>query len=134
MTYLLDTCICIYLIRQKSSEIKQKFDFFSVGDLCVSSITESELRYGAEKSTDPNKNHRKLDQFFLTLPVIPFSHEAAVKYGKIRAVLEKSGTPIGPYDLLIAAHAMSLDLILVTNNTKEFSRIPSLILEDWVNP
>jgi tRNA(fMet)-specific endonuclease VapC len=102
-----------------------------VGDLVVSSITEAELRFGADKSADPGKNHRQLDQFFLALPVLPFDRVAASDYGDIRVTLERAGTPIGPLDLLIAAHARALQLTLVTNNLKEFSRVPNLKVEDW---
>jgi len=131
MTHLLDTCICIFLIRNKSKKMQSRFDSFQVGDLLVSAITEAELRFGADKSADPARNHRQLDQFFLTLPVLPFDRSSAVEYGDIRMTLERAGTPIGPLDLLIAAHARALQLTLVTNNLKEFSRVPNLKVADW---
>jgi len=97
----------------------------------ISSITEAELRFGAEKSRDPEKNHRQLDQFFLVLPVVPFGSSAAVQYARVRAGLERAGTPIGPLDELIAAHGMALGLTVVTDNTGEFERIPGIALENW---
>jgi tRNA(fMet)-specific endonuclease VapC len=131
MTHLLDTCICIFLIRKKSATVKRRFDSFQVGDLGVSAITEAELRFGADKSADPLKNHHQLDHFFLTLPVIPFDADAARHYGQIRATLEKAGTPIGPLDLLIAAHSRALGVTIVTHNKDEFNRVPNLTVEDW---
>jgi len=131
MTRLLDTCICVFLIRTKAATVKDRFDTFKLGDLGVSSITAAELRFGADKSADPGKNHRQLDQFFLTLPILPFDEPASLHYGEIRAHLERSGTPIGSMDLLIAAHARSMDLIVVTNNQCEFQRVPGLNIEDW---
>lgn len=131
MTHLLDTCICVLLIRRKLPEVRQRFEAHAVGDIGISSVTESELRFGADKSADPSRNHQRLDHLLLTLPVLPYSSGCAAHYGKIRALLERAGTPIGSMDLLIAAHARSLGLTLVTNNTGEFSRVPGLRLEDW---
>lgn len=131
MTRLLDTCICVFLIRTKAASVKERFDVFKIGDLGVSSITAAELRLGADKSADPGKNHRQLDQFFLTLPILPFDEPASRHYGEIRTHLERAGTPIGSMDLLIAAHARSLNLIVVTNNQSEFQRVPGLNNEDW---
>jgi len=131
MTHLLDTCICIFLVRQKLPEIRKRFESYSVGDVGISSITESELRFGAEKSADSVRNHRQLDHLLLTLLVLPYDAGCAMHYGEIREVLERSGTPIGAMDLLIAAHARELGLTLVTHNTGEFSRVPGLLLEDW---
>jgi tRNA(fMet)-specific endonuclease VapC len=134
MTRLLDTCICIFLIRTKAVSVKERFESFQIGDLGISSITSAELRFGADKSADPGKNHRQLDQFFLTLPILPFDESASRHYGEIRANLERSGTPIGSLDFLIAAHARSLHLIVVTNNQSEFRRVPGLMVEDWSAP
>lgn len=114
--------------------MQKRFESFQIGDLYVSSVTEAELRYGAEKSANPDKNHSNLDRFFLTLPVLNYDRAASREYGKIRLDLEKKGTPIGPYDMLIASHAKSLNLVLVTNNSREFTRIPDLRVEDWVIP
>lgn len=131
MTHLLDTCICVFLIRSRSQKIRDRIETFEIGDLAVSAVTEAELRYGADKSQDPDKNHRQLDHLFLTLPVVPFDSLAAVAYGKLRAELERIGKVIGPLDMLIAAHARSLELVVVTNNVGEFSRVSGLSVEDW---
>jgi tRNA(fMet)-specific endonuclease VapC len=131
MTHLLDTCICVSLIRRKSASMRAHFEDFEIGDLGVSAIIEAELRYGADKSLKPEKNHGQLDLLFLTLPVVPFDSEAAAHYGQIRSTLERSGNSIGPLDLLIAANARALSLVLVTNNAGEFSRVPGLEIEDW---
>jgi len=131
MTHLLDTCICVFLIRTKAETVRERFDSFQIGDLGVSAITSAELRFGADKSADPSKNHRQLDQFFLTLPILAFDEGASRHYGEIRAQLEKAGTPIGSLDLLIAAHGRSLDLTVVTHNQREFQRVPGLKVEDW---
>lgn len=119
------------MIRCKGDLIRKQIETHPVGALGISSITESELRHGAERSADPAKNHHVLDRLLLTLPSIPFGPEAATKYGSIRNELERLGTPIGSMDLLIAAHAMALGTILVTNNTREFSRVNGLQLADW---
>ena len=131
ITRLLDTCMCIFLIRRNNQEIRERFSRFEVGELAISSITESELRHGAEKSADPAKNHRQLDLFLLSLPVLPYIGDCARHYGAIRRHLEAAGTPIGAMDLLIAAHARAVGLIVVTHNTREFQRVPDLIVEDW---
>ena len=131
MTRLLDTCMCVFLIRAKHPAIRERFMRFEVGELGISSITESELRHGAEKSLDPEKNHRQLDLFLLSLPVLAYGGDAARHYGEIRRHLESAGTPIGSMDLLIAAHARAAGLILVTHNTREFERVPGLVVEDW---
>ena len=131
MTHLLDTCVCIFLIRTKAVSVKERFDVLQIGDLGVSAITAAELRFGAEKSADPPKNHRQLDHFFLTLPILPFEEEATRHYGEIRAFLEEAGTTIGSHDLLIAAHGRSLGLTVVTHNQREFQRVPGLKVEDW---
>ncbi len=133
MTHLLDTCICVFLIRGRSEaeELRQRIVGHEVGEMGISSITEAELRFGADKSAAPERNHRQLDRFLLALPVLPFGCDAARQYGTIRAALERSGTPIGPLDLLIAAHALAAGLVLVTHNVKEFARVPGLAVEDW---
>ena len=123
--------MCIILIRAKHPAIREKFRQFEVGELAISSITESELRYGAEKSLDPQKNHHQLDLFFLSLPVLPYGSDCAQHYGEIRKHLESEGNPIGSMDLLIAAHARAAGLIVVTHNTREFDRVPGLTVEDW---
>jgi tRNA(fMet)-specific endonuclease VapC len=131
ITRLLDTCMCIFLIRAKHPANRERFSRFGVGELAISSITESELRHGAEKSVDPVKNHRQLDLFLLSLPVLPYGGDCARHYGEIRRHLEVAGTPIGSMDMLIAAHGRAAGLIVVTHNTREFNRVQGLIVEDW---
>jgi len=133
MKLMLDTNICIAIIKQKPKDILEKFSAYQVGDICISSVTLAELRYGVAKSQYQDKNQAALDEFILPLEVPSFDETAALYYGTLRAALEKKGTPIGSLDTLIAAHALSLNLTLVTNNTKEFNRIPSLKLIDWMN-
>jgi len=129
---LLDTNICIYVIKRKPAEVLQRFLAYAVGDIGVSSITVAELWYGVQKSGRPAQNREALEQFLLPLMVASFDDEAAAVYGSIRAGLERLGTPIGALDMLIAAHALALDVSLVTNNTTEFARIPGLRVENWV--
>ncbi len=131
MKVLLDTNICIYVIKQKPPEVLRTFTTFAVGDVAVSSVTAAELAYGAQKSQWPARNQQAIEQFLLPLVVVEFDYEAALVYGKLRAELERQGTPIGPLDMLIAAHALHLGLPLVTNNTKEFARVADLQIENW---
>lgn len=131
MTFLLDTNICVFLIRNKSESLRAQIRSQPVGEIGVSAITESELRFGADKSSNPSNNHAVLDRFFLTLPVLAFDSGCSLYYGRVRAFLEKKGTPIGSLDTLIASHAMSAGLTLVTNNTREFKRVPGLRVVDW---
>jgi len=131
MEYLLDTNICIYIIKRKPLKVLERFNNLTIGALGVSSITVAELQYGIMKSSNPEKNQEALDKFLTPLEIIDFDFTATKEYGKIRADLEKKGTPIGPLDTLIASHALSLDLTLVTNNEKEFERIAGLKIENW---
>lgn len=133
MIYLLDTNICIYTIKQKPEQLFDRFRRLEVGSAGISTITLSELYYGAEKSANPVKNKLALEQFLIPLEIIDFDYKAGVEYGQIRTKLEKKGLPIGSLDLLIAAHAKSLALILVTNNEKEFKRVEGLKVENWVD-
>ena len=133
MKYMLDTDICIYLIRKKPPEVLQKFRGYSVGELGLSSITVAELQYGVQKSQYPDQNQQALEQFLLPLVMVDFDHRAAMVYGKIRSTLEKQGTLIGSLDMLIAAQALSLNVALVTNNTREFSRVPDLKVVNWAS-
>ena len=133
MTYLIDTNICIYIINHRPVEVVEKFKQFDVGDISVSSITASKLQYGAAKSARKKENQQRLNEFLLPFTILPYDEMAAEHYGEIRAQLEKNGTVIGPLDLLIAAQALSRDLILVTNNEKEFERINALKIENWVS-
>ncbi len=131
MNYLLDTNICIYIIKKKPKIVLEKFRSFALGSICISTITLAELQYGIRKSSAPDKNLMALNQFITPLEVIEFDYNATIHYGIIRANLEKKGTPIGPLDTLIGAHALSLGLTLVTNNVKEFKRIEGLKIENW---
>ena len=131
MTYMLDTNICIYAIKNKPEQVLQKIRENREKGLCISAITLSELEYGAEKSTAPEKNRAAIMQMLLVLDVLPFNERAAIAYGECRAYLEKRGTPIGPLDTLIAGHAKAEGLILVTNDVREFARLPALRVENW---
>ena len=131
MKYMLDTNILIYAKNEDSEIAKKKFTKHEGNDICISSITLAELEYGVEKSSYIEKNRLALMKFLSKVPVIPFDDMAARHYGEIRAYLERKGNIIGANDMLIAAHARSKGLILVTNNTREFSRVPSLKLDDW---
>ena len=131
MKLLLDTNICIYIIKQQPVSVLKRFLEYQIGDIGISSITLSELRYGVAKSTHREKNAMALDEFIIPLEVVSFDEEAARAYGDIRAFLEKAGKPIGAMDMLIAAHALSLAIPLVTNNAHEFARIPSLQVLHW---
>jgi tRNA(fMet)-specific endonuclease VapC len=132
MQYMLDTNICIYIIKKKPPKVIDTLMKLEIGDVCISAITLAELEYGVEKSQHCERNKIALIGFLTPLEILPFSDKSAVKFGEIRATLEKKGQVIGAYDLLIGAHAFSENLTLVTNNTKEFSRIPNLSLENWV--
>ena len=131
MKYILDTNICIYIIKKKPSQVFEKFKDLPLGSVGISSITLAELAYGVKKSVQSEKNHIALNQFLVPLDIIEFDANAAIEYGIIRAELERAGTPIGPLDMLIASHAKSLDLTLVTNNEKEFKRVDGLAIENW---
>jgi tRNA(fMet)-specific endonuclease VapC len=131
MKLMLDTNICIYIIKQQPPAVLKHFLEYQVGDIGISAITLSELRYGVAKSKHSDKNAKALDEFIIPLDIASFDEEAALAYGDIRTTLEKAGTPIGAMDMLIAAHAVSLGVTLVTNNTREFSRIPTLDIVDW---
>lgn len=128
---MLDTNICIYIIKQKPPEVLKRFMEYQVGDITISAITLAELHYGVAKSNYQGKNAKALDEFILPLEVLPFDEEATKAYGEIRAALEKVGNPIGSMDLLIAAHAVSRGVTLVTNNTREFHRVSGLTVVDW---
>ena len=131
MTHLLDTNHCIFIIKNRSPQDWEKLATHPVGAIGISSVTASELWFGVEKSEQKEKNTGALVKFLLPLEIAPYEEVAAERYGKIRAVLEKAGTPIGSLDCLIAAHAVALGVVLVTNNTDEFRRVPGLQLEDW---
>jgi tRNA(fMet)-specific endonuclease VapC len=129
---LLDTNTCIYLIKEHPPEVLRRFNEYTVGDIGISSITTAELHFGVQKSQRREQNRLALQQFLLPLTVAHFDENAASAYGHVRAHLEKQGTPIGSLDTLIVAHALSLDLTLVTNNVREFERVRGLKVENWV--
>lgn len=131
LKYMLDTNIVIYTMKNKPAEVKEAFKL-NYGHLCISSITLMELIYGAEKSSSPEKNLDVLEGFAARLEVLSYDDKAAHHTGQLRAELAKSGMPIDPYDHMIAGHARSQGLILVTNNMKEFGRVLGLRLENWV--
>ena len=131
MRFLLDTNICIYLIRHQPQAVLDHFRQQEVGDVAVSVVTVAELQHGVAKSRQVERNAQALEQFLLPLVIVPFDVESTAVYGRIRATLERQGTPIGALDTLIAAHALRLDLSLVTNNVKEFERVPDLRVVNW---
>jgi tRNA(fMet)-specific endonuclease VapC len=131
--WLLDTNICIALIKQRPPELIKKLQKHKPGDVAISSITLAELRFGISKSKQSERNRAALDQFLIPLEVLPFDEAAAEAYGNIRATLEIKGTPIGPLDTLIASHALSVKATVVTNNVREFSRVEGLRVENWIN-
>jgi tRNA(fMet)-specific endonuclease VapC len=131
MIYMLDTNICIYIIKKKPADVIKRFQKARISDIGISSITLSELVYGVVKSLKPEQNHVALAQFAAPLEILAYDHKASQYYGDIRYNLEKQGTAIGALDMLIAAHALSMGCILVTNNEKEFNRVPNLKVENW---
>ncbi|NOX63209.1 MAG: type II toxin-antitoxin system VapC family toxin [Chloroflexi bacterium] len=132
MKYMIDTNICIYIMNKRPVKVVKKFKQMAVGEIAVSSITVSELYYGAGKSGNPRRNKERVRDFLLPFVILPYDERAAVFYGDIRSRLERHGKPIGPLDTLIAAHALSQNLTLITNNEKEFQRIEGLAVENWV--
>ncbi|MBW2248312.1 MAG: type II toxin-antitoxin system VapC family toxin [Deltaproteobacteria bacterium] len=132
MKFMLDTNTCIYIIKKKPPDVIERFIQTEISQIGISSITLSELSYGVSKSSKPEQNQIALAQFIAPLEILPYGDDAAQYYGTLRTHLEKQGTPIGSLDMLIAAHALSTDCTLVTNNEKEFVRIPKLKIENWV--
>ena len=128
--YMLDTNILIYTIRKRPKKVRDAFKEYS-DYLSMSTITLGELIYGAEKSSQPARNLADIEALAARVDVLPFDSQAAQHFGQVRAELAKAGKPIGPYDLMIAGHARSRGLILVTNNLREFKRVPGLRLENW---
>jgi len=132
MHYMLDTNICIFILRNKiTPSLKKKLLDISFPDMCLSAISVAELELSVKKSDNSLQAEAKLQHFLAPLEVLPFDINDTLIYAKVRADLESNGTPIGPLDTIIASHALSRQLTLITNNTKEFSRIPDLIIEDW---
>lgn len=132
LRYLLDTNICIYIAKQQPLSVLNKFEKLSVGEVGMSVVTFGELFYGVQKSHHPKKNSEFLEELISLIPPLPMPVDAGKHYGEIRSKLEKHGKLIGNNDLWIAAHALSLELTLISNNLKEFSRIGHLKLENWV--
>ncbi len=132
MRFMLDTNICIYVIKKKPVHVLNKFKSLAVSDIGISTITLAELVYGADNSSFPSQNFEALFEFSDPLEIAPFDEQAAISYGKIRTYLQRKGTLISAMDMLIAAHAKSLSITLVTNNVREFSRVPDLKVENWV--
>lgn len=133
LTYLLDTNICIYIARHRPPEVAQRFASLEVGQVGMSVVTYGELHSGAMKSQQREQALAKLTQLLEFIPVMPMSEAVGIRYGEIRSYLELAGTPIGNNDLWIAAHAVDLGITLVTNNLREFERVPGLKVENWVN-
>ncbi|MCF0114869.1 MAG: type II toxin-antitoxin system VapC family toxin [Erysipelotrichaceae bacterium] len=132
MKYMLDTNMCIYTIKRHPEKVLERYRALNPSDLCISSITLAELLYGVEKSVYKQKNRLALYSFLSPITVIDYDAKAATEYGVIKAELEKKGTPIGLLDTMIASHAKTLGLTLVTNNVKEFERVENLKIENWV--
>jgi len=132
LKYLLDTNIVIYVIKQRPLQVLEIFNRHH-GRMAISSITLAEMVHGAEKSSDVSRNTAVVEDFVSRLAVLPYDDKAAWHYGNIRSALEKLGQPKGINDLHIAAHARSSGLTLITNNVREFERVPGLLLENWVN-
>lgn len=131
LKYMLDTNIAIYVIKTRPATARERF-LQHQGQLCLSSVSLMELIYGAEKSSQPERNLRDVEGFAQRLEVLPYDNAAAAHTGQIRAELGRAGTPIGPYDQMIAGHARSLGLVVVTNNAREFERVAGLRVENWV--
>ena len=132
MLFMLDTNICIALIKHQPPKVLKRLETQSPGEVGLSTVTLGELRYGVEKSRAIDRNQRALEEFLLPLEIFDFDEKAAAAYGSVRAFLESSGKPIGPLDTQIGAHALSLGAALVTNNTREFARIPNLKVINWM--
>ena len=131
LTYMLDTNICIYVMKNYPSHLREKFNALAE-QICMSSITLGELYYGAEKSARRAENLTAIEHFVARLDVLPFADKAAAHYGQVRAELERAGTPCGPHDMQIGGHARSEGLIIVTNNIREFARMPGVRAQNWV--
>lgn len=131
LRYMLDTNICIHILNERSAHLLERFNQ-AAEELSISTIVLAELHFGAEKSSRSLKNLHGIENFAARLAVLPFSAKAAAHYGQIRADLQKAGTPIGLQDTLIAAHARAEALVVVTNDRREFDRVPGLQVEDWL--
>ena len=130
--YLLDTDICIYVMKKRYPELQHRIEKEELFNITISAVTVGELEYGIAKSKYPERNRELLYGFLAPFDIVPFSELDAENFGYIRAYLNKIGTPIGPYDLQIAAQCITRKIRLVTNNVKEFERVPNLIVENWI--
>ncbi len=131
LKYMLDTNMVIYTIKNRPEKVREAFTLHE-GQMCISSVTLGELIYGAEKSSQVERNLSVIEGLAARLEVMPFDEKAAAHFGQVRAELAKAGKSIGPYDLMIAGHARALGLVLITNNLKEFERVPGLRLDNWI--
>ena len=131
MKYLLDTNVCVDFLNRRYPSVTERIRKSSPEDLCLSSVVVAELRYGADRSERRSENHERIDVLTAEIQCLDFDLAAARAYGRVRSALEAEGAPIGPYDMMIAAHALSQDLILVTDNEREFRRISGLAIENW---
>ena len=131
LKYLLDTDICVHLIRGRTPHLQAHFEKLEHGDLGLSAITVAELRFGADNSSDPERHHVQLSKFLCAFEIVDFDPNAAGHYGQIRSALQRKGTVIGSLDMLIAAHARASGVTLVTHNIREFKRVPGLMVETW---
>ena len=131
LKYLLDTNIVIYTMKNRPQRVKRRFQQHH-GQMGISTVTIGELVFGAEHSQQTERNLADLEALAARLEVLPFDNQAAYHFGQIRAVLYRTGQPIGPYDMMIAGQARAAGLKLVTNNVKEFERVPGLLLENWI--
>jgi len=131
LKYMLDTNMVIYTIKNRPDQVRETFKQHQ-DQMCISAVTWGELIYGAEKSSHPERNLADIEQMAARLEIAPFETLAAAHFGQLRAELYRIGKPIGPYDMMIAGHARSMGFILVTNNLKEFERVPGLRVENWV--
>ena len=128
---LLDTNICIYIINARPPTVLARFQQYRLGDIGLCSVVAAELAFGVAKSGS-TRNRQALEMFLAPLTIMPFDAAAVWAYGDLRADLERRGTPIGSLDTMIAAHALSQQALLVTNNTREFAKVPGLLLDNWV--
>lgn len=131
LKYMLDTNIVIYIIKNRPTQAREAFKQHE-NQMCISAVTKGELIYGAERSSQPERNLADIEGLIARLEVAPFEDHASEHFGQLRAELYRIGRPIGPYDMMIACHARAMGLILVTNNMKEFKRVPGLRIENWV--
>jgi tRNA(fMet)-specific endonuclease VapC len=129
---LLDTDITSYIFAHHDERVRRRFLAFAIGDVGISTITVAELAFGSELNRS-ERNRRAIERALESLAIMPFELAAARAYGQVRTALQRRGTPIGPLDMLIAAHAISLDVPLVTNNVREFRRVPGLRIENWLS-